>query len=86
MHTETTVPFPSRPKGNRTYTAALQCEACWRVIKHPDRAYTVVADAGIGHLIPIAGADSIPNGGAFPIGPECAKDIPAAYKLKGWTS
>lgn len=62
----------------------MLCEACWRPILRPENAYTVVADEGLGDIIPIETADSVPNGGAFLIGPECAKEIPKEYKRKGW--
>jgi len=78
----TRIPFPSRPKGSRHLTDGLLCEACWRPIRRPENAYTVVADTGIGHLVPLPPEE--PNGGAFAIGPECAREIPAGYKVKGW--
>lgn len=80
----TAVPFPSRNKGNRHLTDGLLCESCWRPIRNPASAYAVVADAGLSTLLPLPATE--PNGGAFAIGPECAKTVPDGYKSKGWTA
>lgn len=78
------IPFPSKPKGNRLYaTDDLLCEVCWRVIKNPANAYSVVADSSISFLLPLSPLQE-PNGGTFLIGPECAKEIPKTHKSKGW--
>lgn len=77
--------FPSKDKGQRSRmgNGTLQCEACWRVIKNPVNAYTILAAPGIGTLLPIA-SENEPNEGWFAIGPECAREIPPTHKVKGW--
>ena len=59
----------------------LRCFICGKGVKLSTHTWWVLTDESIGWLIP-ANDSTVPNGGFFAIGPDCAKSIPIEYKAR----